>query len=337
MLNNKKQLMATLGTVALFVMGVSLTNTVYAADWEDAIVRVQAELEAQLDDEARVRARIDNQLSDRVNSESTRAQNAENALDDKIDATKEDLEEQLDDEARVRARIDNQLSDRINNESTRAQNAENALDDKIDATKEDLEEQLDDEARVRARIDNQLSDRINNESTRAQNAENGLKDSIGDHKNIRSANEAINTESQKSLSDGLQAAGNAIGDVNFEKTKYVSKDKDLSSAVRTLDMNLSRVEGELTEKIDRVDAKVNNHHREMRRGFANLAAMTRLVPNDRGCGNTQISAGIGNYHGTTGVAAGVFHYIDDNILVNAAVGYAGHNSTAVGAGVTFGF
>ena len=50
-----------------------------------------------------------------------------------------------------------------------------------------------------------------------------------------------------SVAAGLQAAGIAIGDMNFAGTNYVSGAGDLSDAVRTLDSNLSRVDGELKD------------------------------------------------------------------------------------------
>ena len=153
---------------------------------------------------------------------------------------------------------------------------------------------------------------------------------------IDDAEDAIEAEESRAKTAESQLSA-SVGDTNFATTNYVYNDNDLSSAVRTLDTNLARIEDKLNSRVDRLEDKVNKHHREMKRGFANLAAMTRLVPNSRSCGDTQIAAGVGYYRGTTGVAAGVFHYINDNILLNAAVGYAGHNSTAVGAGITFGF
>ena len=86
-----------------------------------------------------------------------------------------------------------------------------------------------------------------------------------------------------------------------------------------------------------MDDKISRNHREMKRGFASLAAMSRLVPNARGCGDTQISVGVGYYRGATGFAVGAFHYLDNNTLLNAGVGYAGHDSATFGVGITFGF
>ena len=157
---------------------------------------------------------------------------------------------------------------------------------------------------------------------------------IGNHKAIDSLNKEINEDSKTSISDGLTAAGNAIGDLNFQNTKYIPSDtKDLSTAVRSLDANLARA----NYRIDELDDKVEKHHKEMKRGFASLAAMTRLVPNARSKCDTQLSLGVGHYRGTTGIAIGAFRYVDSNTLVNAGIGYAGHGSATFGAGITFGF
>ena len=125
----------------------------------------------------------------------------------------------------------------------------------------------------------------------------------------------------------------AIGDMNFTNTQYIKNDRDLSSAVRTLDANFAQ----MSNRLDDLDSKVEKHHKEMKRGFASLAAMTRLVPNAKSKCNTQLALGMGHYRGTTGVAVGLFHYVDNNTLINAGVGYAGHDSTTFGVGITFGF
>ena len=68
------------------------------------------------------------------------------------------------------------------------------------------------------------------------------------------------------------------------------------------------------------------------------AAFSALVPNDRVAGNTQISLGYGYYDSESALAAGVFHYVSDNVLLNAGVsGSVNGGSLSGRAGVTFGF
>ena len=90
---------------------------------------------------------------------------------------------------------------------------------------------------------------------------------------------------------------------------------------------ISNVEDDLDDLEDRVDAV-----------GAFSAAFSALVPNDRVAGNTQFSLGLGTYSGETAIAAGLFHYFGDNILVNAGVSSAiDEGETAGRAGITFGF
>ncbi|MDD2337962.1 MAG: YadA-like family protein [Geobacteraceae bacterium] len=68
------------------------------------------------------------------------------------------------------------------------------------------------------------------------------------------------------------------------------------------------------------------------------SAFSALVPNARSAGNTQIALGAGYYEGSTAMAAGLFHYVSKNVLLNAGVSTAfNSHSTAGRAGVTFGW
>ena len=122
----------------------------------------------------------------------------------------------------------------------------------------------------------------------------------------------------------MQAAGNAIGDMQFTTTKYVPTCADLSDAVRTLDGNLYRVETDLKDL-----------RKEFKNGMASLSAMSALVPNPRGTGNTSLSVGTGLYDGHTAVAVGGFHYLTDNIMLNAGAAWGNANDLTYRMGVTW--
>ena len=122
----------------------------------------------------------------------------------------------------------------------------------------------------------------------------------------------------------MKAAGDAIGDLDFTTTKYVSAAPDLSEAVRGLDANLNRVEN-----------KVNDLRHDFRSGMASMAAMTALVPNSRSAGNTSLSLGTGAYDGHTAMAVGGFHYLTDNILLNAGVAWGNTNDATYRLGITW--
>jgi autotransporter adhesin len=67
------------------------------------------------------------------------------------------------------------------------------------------------------------------------------------------------------------------------------------------------------------------------------SAMSALVPNQRVASDTQLSIGLGYYDSETALAGGMFHYVNDEILLNAGVSYSRESGTAARAGVTWGF
>lgn len=153
-----------------------------------------------------------------------------------------------------------------------------------------------------------------------------LDNAVGD-RTLTSLNNDIDTAmSGTSLAAGLQAAGNAIGDANFASTKYASGDRDLSSAIRSLDNNIYRI-----------DREVSDLKHDFRAGMASMAAMTALVPNARSQGDTSLSLGTGAYEGHTAMAIGGFHYINDNLLLNAGVSWSNTSDAAYRMGITYSF
>ena len=151
-----------------------------------------------------------------------------------------------------------------------------------------------------------------------------LDEAIGDRSNLGSANEAINQGTKTSVAAGMRAVGDAIGDMNFAGSHYVAGNNDLSGAVRSLDSNLYRVESDLRDL-----------RRDFRRGMASMSAMSALVPNPRAHGNTSLAIGTGAYDGHTAAAIGGFHYLTDNIMLNAGVAWGNSSDAAYRMGVTF--
>ena len=112
----------------------------------------------------------------------------------------------------------------------------------------------------------------------------------------------------------------AIGDRSqFGRSHYMKANAPVADAMMDLDYNLHRVE------------------KEMKGGFASVAALSALQPNARAAGDTQISMGAGAYRDHQGFAVGAFHYFNDNVLANVGASYAGDKSTMFRAGVTFGW
>ena len=142
-----------------------------------------------------------------------------------------------------------------------------------------------------------------------------------------------NVSSGETVTASVNKLDNAIGNRDYTSTRYVDSGSNLTSAVSSLDSNLSRVE----DRVDSLDDKTNKMKHEMKSGFASLAAMSALVPNARSNSDTQLSIGTGYYRGTTGVAVGGFHYINDDILLNAGAAYGGNGASTFRSGVTVGF
>lgn len=69
---------------------------------------------------------------------------------------------------------------------------------------------------------------------------------------------------------------------------------------------------------------------------ASSAALSSLAPNHRDMGNTQISVGVGQYRGQTAVAAGMYHYVGNRVLLNAGFSVSGDERSGR-MGMTIGF
>ena len=149
---------------------------------------------------------------------------------------------------------------------------------------------------------------------------NQIDASIGNLGAVNSKLTTINGASGNNIAQNFQAVGDAIGDVGqLVNTKYARGAEDLTTAIQY------------------VDSALHDTNREMRAGFASTAALTALVPNARADNNTQLSMGTGVYRDRAGFALGAFHYVNDNVLLNAGVSYGGTKSVIGKAGVTFGW
>ena len=155
-----------------------------------------------------------------------------------------------------------------------------------------------------------------------------LDDAIGDRRNYTAQ---YNIENNQSVADSLNAMDLRMGDVaSLGREMHYYSDPNpasvnLSSAVKSLDSNLYRLE---------MDHKKLRH--ETHAGLASAAALSALVPNPRGTGDTTLSFGTGAYQGHTAAAFGGFHWITNNLLVNAGVGWDNREATTR-IGVSYSF
>ena len=136
-----------------------------------------------------------------------------------------------------------------------------------------------------------------------------------------------NVVANESVADSLERMDLRMGDVPTlnEMNYYREESPNLTSAVKSLDSNLYRLE---------MDHKKLRH--ETHAGLASAAALSALVPNPRGTGDTTLSFGTGAYQGHTAAAFGGFHWITNNLLVNAGVGWDNREATTR-IGVSYSF
>ena len=68
------------------------------------------------------------------------------------------------------------------------------------------------------------------------------------------------------------------------------------------------------------------------------AAFSAVQPNWKTPGNTQIAVGLGYYESEGALAAGIFHHLNDTIMINAGVSTTfSEQETAGRLGITWGF
>lgn len=100
--------------------------------------------------------------------------------------------------------------------------------------------------------------------------------------------------------------------------------------------NMSNQINKTNRRIDQLDNKVNRLDNRMEQGFATVSALTALHPNPRYKGKTQVSVGTGMYADNFAGAIGIFHYLNDRIMLNAGAAYGGDSSWAGNFGITIG-
>ena len=144
------------------------------------------------------------------------------------------------------------------------------------------------------------------------------QDSVADQANTVSVGSATNQRRIINVAYGIEDT-DAVNIYQLRQTEM--------NFQNLMDTNMATVDNRIDDVNDRLDDV-----------GAFSAAFSALIPNARAAGDTQLSVGMGGYKGTSAIAAGVFHYFDDNILVNAGLSHGfGEGETAVRAGVTIGW
>ena len=156
---------------------------------------------------------------------------------------------------------------------------------------------------------------------------------VVDHENRISTNAANIAKVEQ---DYKAADAAIVQEIAKVEQDYKEADRKITVAYQAADEAIKQGVF-IAEGIDKLEAKVSGMDKQMKSSFAAGAAMAALVPNARAEGNTHLAAGTGYYDGKLGAAIGLFHYIDDNVLLNAGLAYAGNDSFTAKGGVTVGF
>lgn len=115
----------------------------------------------------------------------------------------------------------------------------------------------------------------------------------------------------------IASLNSALGDVStLSATHYASKATNVTDAIKSVDAGLYSLDQ---------DVRSLRHHFEG--GMASAAALSALQPNARATGNTQLALGTGAYKGHTAMALGGFHWVTDNLFLNAGVAWDNREAT----------
>lgn len=121
------------------------------------------------------------------------------------------------------------------------------------------------------------------------------------------------------------------GLTNKERTE-INKIPELNNKITSTQNQVNNMQGQ----INSLSGKINHVEKRMEQGLATVTALTALHPNPRHKGKTQVSIGTGMYADNFAGAVGIFHYLNDRVMLNAGASYGGDSSWAGNFGVTIG-
>lgn len=184
-----------------------------------------------------------------------------------------------------------------------------------------------------SQVDSQNSVALGADSFIASNADGAV--AVGQDAKVVSGATGSVALGQNSIAD--QANTVSVGSADNER-----RITHVASAVNKSDVvnlgQLQEIENKMQAEVNQTNHKIDKLDNRLDKVAAMTSAFSALVPNPRAQDNTQISLGLGHYSGSTALAAGVFHQVNDNILVNTGVSSSfSSNATAGRAGITFGW
>lgn len=150
---------------------------------------------------------------------------------------------------------------------------------------------------------------------------------------------AVSSQAENSVALGQDAVADERQTVSVGNAHQQRRVTHVADGVAQTDAvtlrQLHAVDSWFMENNQYLQDKVDDLDDDMDDMGALAVAFSALIPNARAQGNTQVSLGVGHYSGANALAAGLFHYLADNILVKVGVSSAfDRDSTAVQTGVS---
>ena len=144
------------------------------------------------------------------------------------------------------------------------------------------------------------------------------------------AHSRVEQSGQNSVALGQYSVANQANTVSVGNSNLKRRITNVADGINPYDAVNMRQFNQLGYQVNKLDKKVSGIG-------AMSSAMSALVPNSRIEEDTQISAGFGYYDSQVAIAAGLFHYVNDDVLLNAAASYAKESGVAARAGITWAF
>lgn len=145
------------------------------------------------------------------------------------------------------------------------------------------------------------------------------------------------------IEDNLGRVFQTSSEVNVDTSGIEKNTERIKEVDRQVQSNTQSINGlknnisTLDTRMNKMQSQINKLDNKIEQGLATVTALTALHPNPRHQGKTQISIGTGMYADNVAGAVGVFHYLNNNVMLSAGASYGGDSSFAGNVGITIGF
>lgn len=238
----------------------------------------------------------------------------------------------------------------------------------IKAEDDAIYEKLQFEEDTRMFMDNYLDQRITSEikarKTNDEDIRTDLKANWEDHDKLQSNINTFNNQSlarDKKQDANIEMNRQSINTIKGDLKNNYEEHNELRGAIndnsREIKRNTVRIENAqaniqsnsnrinqntqsinvLNNRVNDTNRRIDNLDNKLESGLATVTALTQLHPNPRSNSKTQIAVGTGIYKDNIAGAIGIFHWINNRIMLNASASYGGNTSWAGGVGLSIGF